>query len=64
MREYDYDIETFKIITATQGKFEVRIDGDTVFSKLETGRFPSNEEIKEAVKARIPEPATPSLFGS
>ena len=64
MREFDYDIETFKIITATQGKFEVRIDGETVFSKLETGRFPSNEEIKEAVKARIPEPATPSLFGS
>ena len=64
MREYDYDIETFKIITATQGKFEVRIDGETVFSKLETGRFPSNEEIKEAVKARIPEPVTPSLFGS
>lgn len=64
MREYDYDIDTFKIITAKEGKFEVRIDGETVFSKLETGRFPSNEEIKEAVKARIPEPATPSLFGS
>ena len=64
MREYDYYIETFKIVTASQGKFEVRIDGETVFSKLETGRFPSNEEIKEAVKARIPEPATPSLFGS
>ena len=64
MREFDYDIDTFKIITAKEGKFEVRIDGETVFSKLETGRFPSNEEIKEAVKARIPEPATPSLFGS
>ena len=55
MREYDYDIATFKIVTASQGKFEVRIDGETVHSKLETGRFPSNEEIKEA---------TPSLFGS
>ena len=50
MREYDYDIETFKIITASQGKFEVRIDGELVFSKLETGRFPSNEEIMEAIK--------------
>ena len=64
MREYDYDIETFKIVTASQGKFEVRIDGETVHSKLETGRFPSNEEIKEAIKARLPEEATPSLFGS
>ena len=50
MREYDYDIATFKIVTASQGKFEVRIDGETVFSKLETGRFPSNEEIKETIK--------------
>ena len=64
MREYDYDIETFKIITASQGKFEVRIDGELVFSKLETGRFPSNEEIKEAIKARLPEEATPFLFRS
>ena len=64
MREYDYDIATFKIITASQGKFEVRIDGELVFSKLETGRFPSNEEIKETIKARLPEEATPFLFGS
>ena len=51
-------------MTASQGKFEVRIDGETVHSKLETGRFPSNEEIKEALKARLPEEATPFLFGS
>ncbi len=55
MREYDYDIETFKIVTAKEGKFEVTIDGELVFSKLETGRFPSNEEIKEAIKARLPQ---------
>ena len=51
-------------VTASQGKFEVRIDGELVFSKLETGRFPSNEEIKEAIKARLPEEATPFLFRS
>ncbi len=64
MREYDYDIETLKIVTATEGKFEVKIDDELVFSKLETGRFPSNEEIKEAIKARLPEEASLPLFRS
>ena len=62
MKEYDYRISTFNIITAPQGKFEVTIDSETVHSKLETDRFPSNEEIIEAIKARLPEEATPYLF--
>jgi len=55
MREYDYDIGSYKIVTARDGKFEFSINGELIFSKLETGRFPSNEEIKEAIKARIPQ---------
>ena len=64
MREYDYDIASYKIITAHEGKFEFSIDGELVHSKLETGRFPSNEEIKEAIKARLPQEDTPALFRS
>lgn len=57
MREYDYDIGTYTLITASQGKFEVRIDGETVFSKLETGRFPDPAEIKDAIKERLEAPS-------
>ncbi len=55
MREYDYDIESFKLITGSGGRFEVTIDGELVFSKLETGRFPDPAEIKETIKARLKE---------
>jgi len=33
----------------TTGAFEVELDGVTVFSKLETGRFPDGMEIIEAL---------------
>jgi len=63
MREYDYDIATYKLITAGEGRFEVKIDGEVVFSKLETGRFPDASEIKEAIKGRLDtEAEVPSLF--
>ena len=53
MRDYDYDIESFKLITGGGGAFEITVDGDKVFSKLETGRFPQPAEIKEAIKVRL-----------
>ncbi len=53
MREYDYDIESFKLITAGEGRFEVTIDGEKAFSKLEKGRFPEPAEIKDAIKIRL-----------
>ena len=41
------------------GRFEVRIDGETVYSKLATGTFPEEEAIAEEVQRRLatmPEP--------
>jgi selenoprotein W-related protein len=55
MKEYDYDISSFKLITGSGGRFEVTIDGALVFSKLETGRFPDAKEIKEAIASRLKE---------
>ena len=55
MKEYDYDISSFRLITGSGGSFEVTIDGDLVFSKLETGRFPDAQEIKEAIASRLKE---------
>ncbi len=34
------------------GVFEVSIDGDTVFSKRELGRFPEPGEVVERIRAR------------
>ena len=32
------------------GAFEVSIDGDKVFSKLQLGRFPENDEILKTIE--------------
>ena len=53
MREHDYDITSFKFILGKEEKFDVRIDGELVFSRRESGRVPGVEEIKGAVKARL-----------
>ena len=34
------------------GAFEVTVDGHRVYSKLETGRFPTNEEIDVLIAAQ------------
>lgn len=34
-----------QLIPGARGAFEVRVDGDLVFSKLEKGRFPETDEI-------------------
>ena len=53
MREHDYDIASFKFIVGEKGRFDVRIDGELVFSKGESGRFPGAEEIADAIRARL-----------
>ena len=34
------------------GAFEIRVDGELVFSKLRTGRFPDDDEILAILDAR------------
>jgi selT/selW/selH-like putative selenoprotein len=40
------DLQQLLITPHRGGRFEVFVDGDLVFSKLEQGRFPEFEEIK------------------
>ena len=49
MREHDYDISSFELVAGDEGGFEVRIDGEVVFS----GRVPSPGEVSDAVSARL-----------
>jgi selenoprotein W-related protein len=37
----------------TGGAFEVRVDGDTIWSRAEQGRFPDIKELKQLVRDRI-----------
>lgn len=35
------------------GRFEVTIDGDLIFSRLDVGRFPGQEEITRLVSEKL-----------
>ena len=41
-------------MASSGGVFEVAVDGTLIFSKKESGRFPSNEEILAALASRGP----------
>lgn len=38
---------------ATGGVFEVRVDGEAIWSRKERGRFPDIKEIKQLVRNRV-----------
>ena len=35
------------------GAFEVEVDGDLIYSKKATGRYPEIKELQEAIAARV-----------
>lgn len=37
----------------TGGVFDVRVDGDTVWSRADEGRFPEMKELKQLVRDRV-----------
>jgi selenoprotein W-related protein len=42
-----------KLIPADEGRFEVLLDGELIYSKLKTGDFPDNKQIVEQLKGRL-----------
>jgi selenoprotein W-related protein len=48
-REFGVDAE---LIRGTGGVFDVRVDGQLVFSKHDLGRFPEDGEVEAAIRAR------------
>jgi selenoprotein W-related protein len=42
-----------KLVPADEGRFEVSLDGELIYSKLETGDFPENKEILDHLRTKI-----------
>ncbi|MGQ9556021.1 MAG: Rdx family protein [Anaerolineae bacterium] len=51
--EFKNKIEECTLQPSSGGRFEVSVDGEQVFSKAETGRFPTADEIRAAVSAKM-----------
>ncbi|MGB0749096.1 MAG: SelT/SelW/SelH family protein [Magnetospiraceae bacterium] len=50
---FDTDLGEVALVPGTGGIFEVRLDGETLFSRKAEGRFPESKEIKQLVRDRI-----------
>jgi selenoprotein W-related protein len=49
--EFVTKIDGLTLIPSSGGRHEVTVDGKLIYSKLETGRHPEIDEIKDAVLA-------------
>lgn len=50
---FEREIGEVALIPGLGGIFEVRLDGETIFSRKEHGRFPESKELKQLVRDRI-----------
>jgi selenoprotein W-related protein len=49
---FKQEIQEMVLVPSGGGKFEVYVDDDLIYSKLETGEFPEPEEIVRAIEGR------------
>jgi selenoprotein W-related protein len=53
MDEFGQRFGAIKLIPSDGGRFEVSLDGNLIFSKLETGRFPEDKEIIDQIRPKM-----------
>ena len=53
LAEIQFQVERFVLLPGDRGVFEWSVDGENVYSKASTGRFPELEELKEAIYSRL-----------
>ena len=41
------------LVPGTGGVFDVRVDGELVYSRKQAGRFPESKELKQLIRDRI-----------
>jgi selenoprotein W-related protein len=49
LETYKQEIKELKLIPASGGCFELTVNGKLIYSKLETGKFPDEEEMVQKV---------------
>lgn len=52
LKEYGESVESFTLIPSSGGVFEVEVDGAMLFSKKDTGRHTSPEEVLKLLASR------------
>lgn len=50
---FDTDLGELALVPASGGVFEVRVDNELIWSKMERGRFPDAKELKQLVRDHV-----------
>ena len=50
---FESDIQSVSLVPGSGGIFEVRLNGETIFSRKQASRFPESKELKQLVRDRI-----------
>lgn len=53
LNAYKQKIKDLKLIPSGGGCFEITVDGEKIYSKLDTGKFPDEQWAVEAVGKRL-----------
>lgn len=55
LNEFSYEISALTLIPGSGGVFDVKFDGELLYSKDKTDRFPNPGELKSLVGAKVQE---------
>ncbi len=50
---FETELGAVALMPGTGGIFEVRLDGATIFSREDHGRFPESKELKQLIRDRV-----------
>lgn len=53
LNDIQFDLDELTLVPGDMGVFEWAVDGETVFSKADSGRFPEMDELKAAIYERM-----------
>lgn len=51
LNHFKQDVSELVLVPSGGGKFEIFVDDDQIWSKLDTGRFPEPRDIIKAIEA-------------
>jgi len=50
---FEQDLAGVTLVPGTGGVFEVRLDGEVIFSRVDERRFPESKELKQLVRDHV-----------
>ena len=50
---FESDLREIALLPGSGGIFEVRLDGECLFSRKAQGRFPESKELKQLIRDRV-----------